>query len=43
MPGGRNRRRSWFSLGYVLGLSVIVVIIILVVLVIFPEPLDAIL
>jgi hypothetical protein len=43
MPGGRNRRRSWFSLGYVLGMAVIVIVIILVILVIFPEPLDAIL
>ena len=41
MPEGRNRR-SWFSLGYVLGIAVVVLVIILVILVILPEPVDAI-
>jgi hypothetical protein len=43
MPGRRNRRRSWYSLGYVLGIAVVVLVIILVILVMLPEPLDAIL
>jgi hypothetical protein len=42
MTGGRDRR-SWFSLGYVLGIAVVVLAIILLILVILPEPVDAIL
>jgi hypothetical protein len=41
MRGGRDRR-SWFSLGYVLGIAVVVLVIILMILVILPEPVDAI-
>jgi hypothetical protein len=38
IPSERDRR-SWFSLGYVLGMFGVVVVIILVILVIFPESL----
>ena len=30
--GGRNRRRSWFSLGYLLGIALVVLVIVLLIL-----------
>ncbi len=43
MPVRERNRRSWFSLGYVLGIAVVVLVIILVILVMFPDPIDAVL
>ena len=39
LRGGRNRRRWWISLGYVLGIAVVIVLIIWLFLVILPDPL----
>src|SRR5215216_1694621 len=39
LRGGRNRRRRWISLGYVLGIAVVIVLIIGLILVILPDPL----
>jgi hypothetical protein len=37
--GGRNRRRHWwFSLGYTLGIAVVIALIIWLILVILPDP-----
>ena len=42
LRGGRNRRRWWISLGYVLGIAVVIVLIIWLFLVILPDPLGGI-
>jgi uncharacterized iron-regulated membrane protein len=39
LRGGRNRRRWWFSWGYVLGLAVAIVLLIWLILAILPDPL----
>ena len=42
LRGGRNRRDWWISLGYVLGIAVVIVLIIWLFLVILPDPLGGI-
>lgn len=39
--GGGDRRRSWFSLGHVLGIAVLIVLIIWLILLILPDPLGS--